>query len=59
MLREESTNVDTAGKPIHHSVEDLGAGKYAASMRLLSGWIDGNLDLYKVSHTLHCSMDTI
>ncbi|KAH8815821.1 WD40-repeat-containing domain protein [Xylogone sp. PMI_703] len=47
MLRQESTNVDRDGKPIHERAEDLGTAKYAKGFRLLSNWIDQNLDIYK------------
>lgn len=49
MLRLESLNLDKDGKPILDRAEDLGTAKYARGFRMLSKWIDGNLDVYKVS----------
>ena len=49
MLRNESTNLDKDGKPIHERAEDFGTGKYQKGFRLLSSWIDQNLDIYKVN----------
>jgi len=49
MLRLESSNLDRDGKPIQERVEDLGNAKYSRGFRLLSTWIDQNLDVYKVS----------
>jgi transcription initiation factor TFIID subunit 5 len=49
MLRQESSNLDRDGKPIHDRAEDLGTAKYSKGFRLLSNWIDQNLDIYKVS----------
>ena len=49
MLRLESSNLDRDGKPIQERVEDLGNIKYSKGFRLLSTWIDQNLDIYKVS----------
>jgi transcription initiation factor TFIID subunit 5 len=48
MLRLESSNLDREGKPIQDRVEDLGTAKYSRGFRLVSAWIDGNLDIYKV-----------
>jgi hypothetical protein len=49
MLRLESSNLDRDGKPIQERVEDLGNAKYSRGFRLLSTWIEQNLDIYKVS----------
>lgn len=49
VLRQESANTDKDGKPIHERAEDLGTQKYATGFRLLTHWIDQNLDIYKVS----------
>lgn len=54
MLRLESSNLDRDGKPIQERVEDLGTAKYTRGFRLLSAWIDGNLDIYKVRITQFC-----
>lgn len=48
-LRQESANVDKDGRPIHNRVEELGNIKYTKGFKLLSDWIDQNLDLYKAS----------
>lgn len=48
MLRLESSNLDHNGKPIQERVEDLGTGKYSKGFRLLSAWVEQNLDIYKV-----------
>jgi transcription initiation factor TFIID subunit 5 len=48
-LRQESSNLDKDGKPIHERVEDLGTQKYTKAFQLLSNWVDSNLDIYKVS----------
>jgi len=49
MLRQESTHLDKEGKPVQERAEDLGTGKYKKGFRLLSSWIDQNLDIYKVN----------
>lgn len=49
MLRQESSHLDKEGKPIHERAEDLGTAKYSKGFRLLSNWIDQNLDIYKVN----------
>lgn len=48
VLRQESANVDRDGKPIQERAEDLGTAKYSKGFRLLSNWIEQNLDIYKV-----------
>jgi hypothetical protein len=48
-LRQESAHVDKDGRPIHNRVEELGNIKYTKGFKLLSDWIDQNLDLYKAS----------
>jgi len=53
MLRQESSHLDKEGKPIHDRVEDLGTMKYTKAYRLLSNWVDQNLDIYKVSSSKH------
>ena len=50
MLRHESSNLDRDGKPIQERVEDLGNVKYSRGFRLLSNWVEQNLDIYKVSN---------
>lgn len=52
MLRSESANLDRDGKPIQDRAEDLGTAKYSKGFRLLSNWIESNLDIYKVSKKL-------
>ncbi|KAH6667934.1 WD40-repeat-containing domain protein [Halenospora varia] len=47
MLRQESQNLDKEGKPITERVEDLGTAKYSKAFRLLTGWVEQNLDVYK------------
>ncbi|KAG4029096.1 hypothetical protein MFRU_017g00330 [Monilinia fructicola] len=47
MLRSESANLDRDGKPIQDRAEDLGTAKYSKGFRLLSNWIESNLDIYK------------
>lgn len=49
MLRQESQNLDKEGKPITERVEDLGTAKYSKAFRLLTGWVEQNLDVYKVN----------
>lgn len=48
-LRQESAHLDKDGRPIHNRVEELGNIKYTKGYKLLSDWIDQNLDLYKAS----------
>jgi hypothetical protein len=48
-LRQESAHLDKDGRPIHNRVEELGNIKYSRGFKLLSGWIDQNLDIYKAS----------
>lgn len=58
MLRQESSHLDKEGKPIHERVEDFGTMKYAKAYRLFSGWIDQNLDIYKVGiHQIYTFLD--
>ncbi|RDW83309.1 hypothetical protein BP5796_04800 [Coleophoma crateriformis] len=47
MLRNESAHLDKDGKPAHERAEDFGTLKYSKGFRLLSKWIDQNLDIYK------------
>jgi hypothetical protein len=47
-LRQESAHLDKDGRPIQDRVEDLGEGKYRRAFAMLSNWIEGNLDIYKV-----------
>lgn len=47
-LRMESAHVDKDGRPIFDRVEDYGTERYKKAFELLSGWIDTNLDIYKV-----------
>jgi hypothetical protein len=54
-LRQESAHVDKDGRPIHNRVEELGNIKYTKGFKLLSDWIDQNLDLYKASYELSSS----
>lgn len=49
VLRQESANIDVQGRPIFDRAEDYGSEKYNKAFALLSGWIDQNLDIYKVS----------
>jgi transcription initiation factor TFIID subunit 5 len=49
ILRQESAHLDKDGRPIHNRIEELGNIKYARGYRLLSNWIDQNLDVYKAS----------
>lgn len=48
MLRMESSNLDKDGRPIQERVEDLGNVKYAKGFKMISDWIEQNLDIYKV-----------
>jgi transcription initiation factor TFIID subunit 5 len=48
-LRQESAHLDKDGRPIHNHIEELGNIKYTRGYKLLCGWIDQNLDLYKAS----------
>jgi transcription initiation factor TFIID subunit 5 len=48
-LRQESAHVDKEGRPISVR-EDYGNEKYRRAFELLTGWIDQNLDIYKVNH---------
>lgn len=48
-LRQESAEMDSQGRPIFNKNEDYGQEKYVKAFTLLSGWIDQNLDIYKVS----------
>lgn len=52
MLRQESAHVDKDGRPIQNHIEELGNIKYTRGFKLLSAWIEQNLDVYKVSCTL-------
>ena len=52
MLRLESSNLDQNGKPVQERAEDLGTAKYSRGFRLLSAWVDQNLDIYKVRESL-------
>ncbi|CZT51364.1 probable transcription initiation factor TFIID subunit 5 [Rhynchosporium secalis] len=47
MLRQESSNLDKDGRPIQPRVEDLGSVKYAKGFKMISEWIEQNLDVYK------------
>lgn len=47
VLRQESAQVDKDGRPIFDRAE-YGNEKYIKAFELLSGWIDSNLDIYKV-----------
>jgi transcription initiation factor TFIID subunit 5 len=49
-LRQESAHVDKDGRPIPERAEDYGNEKYKRAFELLTGWIDQNLDIYKVSY---------
>lgn len=48
-LRRESSHVDKDGRPVLDRVEDLGNEKYQKAFTLLSNWIEGGLDVYKVN----------
>jgi transcription initiation factor TFIID subunit 5 len=48
-LRQESAHLDKDGRPIHSRIEELGNIKYSRGYKLLSNWIDQNLDVYKES----------
>jgi transcription initiation factor TFIID subunit 5 len=50
----ESAHVDKDGRPIFDRAEDYGSEKYRKGFELLSGWIDTNLDVYKV-RILQCN----
>ena len=56
MLRQESSHLDKEGKPIHDRAEDFGTMKYSKAYRLLSNWVDQNLDIYKVGYSKHQSV---
>lgn len=47
-LRQESANLDKDGRPIITRAEDVGTDKYKQAFDLVSGWIETNLDIYKV-----------
>jgi hypothetical protein len=49
MLRQESAHLDKDGRPIHNRIEDLGNIKYTRGYKLLCGWVEQNLDVYKAS----------
>lgn len=53
MLRMESSNLDKDGRPVQERVEDLGNLKYARGFKMISDWIEQNLDIYKV-YSLPC-----
>jgi transcription initiation factor TFIID subunit 5 len=57
-LRQESAHVDKEGRPIPGRAEDYGNERYRRAFELLTGWIDQNLDIYKVNHSkfvaMHC-----
>ncbi len=61
-LRAESSALDREGNQQQDRVEDIGNIKYSRGLRLLFGWISGNLDIYKVSmsstpsHLASCSI---
>lgn len=48
MLRQESANIDKDGRPIVDRSQELLPGRYKEAFVLLTTWIDGNLDVYKV-----------
>lgn len=51
-LRQESAHLDKDGRPVQDRAEDLvGEQKYIRAFSLLKNWIEGNLDIYKVSST--------
>lgn len=47
MLRRESANVDTEGRPLPARVEDQGGRKYSIAYELILRWIDNALEIYK------------
>jgi transcription initiation factor TFIID subunit 5 len=47
MLRRESANVDSDGRPVPSRAEDTGGRKYFTSFDLTLQWIDNVLDIYK------------
>lgn len=47
-LRQESANLDKDGRPIVPPVEKGNNEKYKRAFDLISAWIEGNLDIYKV-----------
>ncbi|KZF25027.1 WD40 repeat-like protein [Xylona heveae TC161] len=47
MLRMESANQDSDGRPIYSRVEDSGGEKYLRAFGLTKTWIDDNLEIYK------------
>lgn len=54
-LRQESAHLDKDGRPVQERAEDfVGEQKYIRAFSLLKNWIEGNLDIYKVSSTLVC-----
>jgi transcription initiation factor TFIID subunit 5 len=48
-LRQESSNLDKDGKPVYDRVEDMGTAKYIKAFQLINGWVESNLDIYKVN----------
>ncbi|KAI7158147.1 hypothetical protein KC318_g19277, partial [Hortaea werneckii] len=47
MLRKESLNVDAHGQPILTRIEDTGGRKWGQSFRLIKGWIEHSLEIYR------------
>jgi transcription initiation factor TFIID subunit 5 len=55
MLRMESANQEIDGRPLPPLGEDA-RPKYRMGFDILKGWVEDNLDLYKVSHFLFINM---
>ncbi len=58
MLRNESSRTDSTGRPISDPMEDdLGSKKYGVAYELIKGYVEQNLDVYKVhsSEFTRCS----
>ncbi|KAI7514523.1 transcription initiation factor TFIID, subunit TAF5 [Hortaea werneckii] len=47
MLRKESLNVDAHGQPILTRIEETGGRKWGQSFRLIKGWIEHSLEIYR------------
>lgn len=48
IFRQESKHLGPDGKPLQQ-LANIGPKKYAKAFNLLHGWVENNLDIYKVS----------
>lgn len=55
VFRQESSHLGLDGRPIHQRVDEMGPKQYLKAFNLLKGWIENNLDIYKVQTLLNTS----